>query len=386
LTKRDCEGKELNALPSQYLSLLIAIQENPFGTIEELAGRAGVSKPTAAKKTAELMGLGSGAIRRRQVEQKAYFTVKPILNYLNLSCESVDVLLETDGLKGVLKLEEVATKHPYTVYRSRCYGALNGLLMQFRTPVGTRPMIEELVRRLSDEGVVTSYRFLPTGEEPTVYTSLRIEGWDPKTLTWKFDWEDWFGKDIASDKPLKNKGTIGQSLSWLTRNDLFILQELMKGARRKNRDFIEALEKNNVPFTPQTFSRRCSMIRDQCIEGYRVTFDPAVFDIYSNILVLGSGNKTYLQKLRTKLQKKPIPFESTMRVSGSELFWFVRLQPSHLSPLLTNLLSNLEQMTVCLLDYAHSLLYNIWPDTLDESAHKWRTDKQFMIDNVLQGK
>jgi hypothetical protein len=126
------------------------------------------------------------------------------------------------------------------------------------------------------------------------------------------------------------------------------------------------------------------MIKDQCIENYRVIFDPAVFDIYSNILVLGTGNATYLQKLRTKLVKKPIPFESTMRVSGSQLFWFLRLQPTHLSPLLTNLFTGLEQVTVCLLDYTHSLLYNIWPETLDENAHKWRTDRQFMVDDVLK--
>jgi len=323
-------------------------------------------------------------VRREKAEEKAYFVVKPLLNHHNLGYEPVDVLLETNDLEGVLRLEDIATRHPYTAYRSRCYGAINGELLQFRAPIGTRPLIEEMVKQISDEGVVTGYRFLPEEDEPTVYTSLRIDGWDSKTLTWKFDWDAWFTAETIVDEPVEREEWPGKSLSWLTRNDLCILQELMKGARRKNSDLIETLRKNGTSFTPQTFSRRYRMIRNECIDGFRVTFDPSAFDIYTNILILGTGGSAFLQRLRTKMVRNPIPFESTMRVSGNQLFWYIRLQPSHLSPVLTNLFSSLKQMTVCLLDYTHSYLYYVWPETLDENTHSWRTERQFMIDDVLR--
>lgn len=317
------------------------------------------------------------------LDGKRYFVVNPLLDCRNMGLESVDVLLETHNLDGIETLERVAKYHPYTAYRCRCYGAMNGVFMQFRTPMKTSSRIRELVRTLKRKGVVNRYRFLTTANEPTIYTSLRIDGWDPKTLSWNFSWDRWFKKPVGRIRSQERNGPAGGALQWLTRRDLSILYELMKGARRKNIEIIRALAKAGIKFTPQTFSRRFKMLREHCIEGYRVTFDPSAFDIYSNVIIFGRGERDTLHKLRTRLQNRPIPFESTMRVSEDEIFWFLRLQPTHLSPLLASLYSQLNEMSVFLVDYSHSLIYYIWPETLDEDAHKWRTDRRFMIDDVL---
>ncbi|MHA1771082.1 MAG: hypothetical protein ACTSYL_12945 [Candidatus Thorarchaeota archaeon] len=355
--------------------MLIAIQEKPFGTIEELANRAKISKPTAAKRLRILQGAGGG---------KKYFTVSPLLNYYNMGLESVDVLLETNNLEDMKIIEQVAYHHPYTAYRCRTYGAVNGVFLQFRTPHRSNPKIKELIRILKREGIIKKYKFLATTQEPTIYTSLRIDGWNPDTLSWDFDWNKWFKLTVKPPRLEKRTGEMSSALKWLTRRDLNIIHELMMGARRKNIKIIKALAASGIKFTPQTFSRRYRMIREECIEGHRVTFDPEVFDIYSNVVIFGKGDESNLTTLRSRLETKPIPFESTMRTVKENLFWFVRLQPTQLSPLLANLYSHLDEMSVCLVDYTNSMRYYLWPETFDEESRKWRTDRKFMVDDVIE--
>ncbi len=354
--------------------MLIAIQENPFGTIEELAQRAGISNPTAAKRLRILQGAGG---------EKSYFKVSPILNYYNMGLEAVDVLLETQGIEEMKTVERVAYHHPYTAYRSRVYGAENGVFLQFRAPHKSSAKIRELIRIFKKENIVKKHTFLKTTDEPTIHTSLRIDGWDPKTLSWDFDWDKWFKISVSPSMPEERTGARGSVLAWLTRKDLSVIQELMKGARRKNINIIRSLAKSGVEFTPQTFSRRYRMIREECIESHRVTFDPDVFDIYSNVIILGKGEETDLLKIRTRLKSSPIPFESTLRTMNSEFFWFLRLQPTHLSPLLARLYSHLSEMSVYIADYTNSKVYYIWPEAFDETTHKWRVDRRFMIEDVI---
>ena len=97
------------ALSADYLSLLIAVQENPLGTIDELAKRVGISKPTATKRLEILHG------------RNKYFIVNPLLDYHNLGLEAVDLLVDVSDHEGILLLEKTATSHPYTAYRGRCY-------------------------------------------------------------------------------------------------------------------------------------------------------------------------------------------------------------------------------------------------------------------------
>jgi hypothetical protein len=352
----------------QDLMLLMAIQENPFETT------------TAAKKMRELQG----NIVKPGVPQTKFFIVMPLLNYSNLGLEPVDVLLEAKNLKSVIQLEEIARKHPYTAYRGRCFGQINGILMQFRVPIGTQPLVKELVKQLLEQGTISSFKYLPIGNEPRIYTSMKLEGWNQKTFTWEFDWNGWFAEKESMKPSAVGAETPSKALEWITQRDIQMMEELMRGARRKNSEIMNALRVRGETFTAQTFSRRYQRIRDECLMGYRVTFDPSSFDIYSSVLVIGTGEERYLQQLKAKMLKDSIPFESTMNVAGNKLFWFIRLQSSHLSILLSNLYSNLEQMAVYVIDYAHSRFYPVWHEAFNEKEKKWRDDRQFMLDDVLK--
>ncbi|MGY5875898.1 MAG: Lrp/AsnC family transcriptional regulator [Candidatus Thorarchaeota archaeon] len=370
-----------NALTGDYLSLLIALQENPLGTVDELHRITGNSKPTVAKRLRELqgyLGVGKRATKRR------YFVVKPILDIHKLGFEFVDVVLGTKSHKSMLRLEKIADDHPYTSYRGRCFGHYNGLHMQFRIPVGTRHSIETLVERLKDDGTVSDSSFFVSGPCRTEYSTMRIKGWDSETMVWKFDWKEWFDSKVGRLTSNQPEIPSEKPPDWFTKKDAHILRELMKGARRKNLDIITSLNSQGVDFTPQTFSRRYQMLRDEVILGFRATLDPTAFDIYNNVLIFGNADETYLHKLSSRLSKNPIPFQSAMRVCGTNMFWSIRLQASHLSLLLSNLHSNLDSMSVYVVDYTNTLLYHLWAETFDDSIPGWRTDKKFMIEDVLK--
>jgi hypothetical protein len=318
------------------------------------------------------------------LRDNGYFNVKALLNHHSMDLESVDLLVDTHNLNGVKKIERMADNHPYTRYRSRCFGSHNGVFLQFRSPTGSRRNIEEVIEQLREKDIVAGYDMMSKSDDATINSVMQLDNWDPKTMSWKFDWNKWFETEQPLVTPPSPEGKPGGALEWLTKNDLYILQQLMIGAKRSNAEMIRAIKKEGVAITPQTFGRRLKTIDEVCVEKYRVNFNPLAFDIISNILINGKGKRKYLRSLYTKMAKRPIPFESTMRVSDSHLFWFVRMPSSHLSSLLTNLHGNLDKMTVTIIDYSESALYSIWPDTLDEENHQWRQDHEFMIDLALK--
>ncbi|MHA1638077.1 MAG: hypothetical protein ACTSUB_08685 [Candidatus Thorarchaeota archaeon] len=376
----------LNRLNGKYLSLLIALQEKPFASIAELVERLeeSPSKPTIMKRLRYLEGHERELLPKDGSKLKAYFTVNPILNMHNMGYEPFDIILETNDLKSVERIEQITIKHPYTTYRIRCFGAVTGMFLQFRIPIGTRPLLDELVESLVEKNIVEKYTILPQGNQPTIYSTMRIDGWNPDSMSWKFDWDEWFGIKPIKTPKVANTTEPGSSLEWLTKNDLYILQQVMTNARRSNIDMIEAIKSKGLEFTPQTFGRRLKMIQNECIVDYRVSVDPSAFDIVTNVLVTGKGKRNYLQGIYDRMKEAPIPFRSTMKVSGEDLFWYVRMPTSHLSSLLNRLHSEMKQFKVYLMDYENSLLYYIWPETLDEEKHEWRKDREFMVDQVLK--
>jgi len=195
--------------------------------------------------------------------------------------EAVDAFLDVSNLKYVERLEKMATNHPYTRYRSRCFGAHNGLYLQFRSPIGTGDMIEEVITILKEDGIVDDYQILSIGGEPTINSAMKLEAWNPKSMSWKFDWVKWFDADFDTVKYEKPKSRSGNVLDWITKNDLYILQQLMYGAKRSNTEIIREIKKTGVSFTPQTFGRRLKLVDEGCVEKYRVGFDPIAFDILS---------------------------------------------------------------------------------------------------------
>ncbi|MHA1909556.1 MAG: hypothetical protein ACW98Y_19815 [Candidatus Thorarchaeota archaeon] len=318
-------------------------------------------------------------------ERGRIFTVSPLLNLHNLGFEYLGTVVETNSLKQTNRLEKLIEYHPYIRHRSRCYGASNGLIFQFRSPSGTREKILKFLDAIVEKNMAIRYRILASDQTPPVYTSLSARGWEQASLTWDFDWDKWFTTDGTIIPKKKPQGKPGKSLSWLTKKDIFFMNEVLKGARRKNKEIMNSLSNQGIDFTPQTLSRRYSTIKEECFDKYRTFIDASIFDVYNSVLITGEASKNYLSKLSARLNTHPIPFGSTLRTAGKELFWHVRLQGSHLSKLISRISSDLESMSLYIMDYTESARYFLEPDAFNEEEHMWIQDEQFMIQDVLKG-
>jgi DNA-binding Lrp family transcriptional regulator len=373
----------VRSLSNSLLKLLIAVQEEPLATVEQLSKRTGISKPTVAKKMRILEGIKSSE-RIRDHPEGRYFTIAPIIDNPAIGLEYYGVVVETSSIRNMMKLEKLGDEHPYTQYRIRCFGRNNGVFFQFRIPFGTKPLLEELLEDLKNRGVLTNATPLPPEQSPPVYTNLSVSGWDGSKMGWEFNWDEWFEFQKSDRGATKTPRKPGLALDWLTKRDVHIIHEVMQGARRKNLEIIQALNDKGVAYTPQTFSRRYKMIQKDCFEGYRANFDPTVFDIYNSVIIMGEGTKSYLQKLKAKLISEPIPFQTTLRVSENHLFWYLRLQSIHLSKVISNLYRDLKNMSIWNADYASSMSYYVWPEAFDDGERKWRTDHDFLVGNFLK--
>ncbi len=374
----------MEKLTERYLSLLTALQNNPFGTADELAEAAKISKPTVLRRLQALNGSDDVYEDSDLPSGEQYFVVKPLLNFRELGLEQVDALIDVKHADMIEQLEEIAKSHPYTIYRSRCFGSVNGLLLQFAVPLNSSPLIKELFEKLTETDSIARYKILPTSKSIPIYSSMKIDGWDADQRTWNFDWSEWFklGKSSKIKRVEEREPTT--SLEWLTKDDVFIISELMRSARRKNTEIISALEEHDVAFTPQTFGRHLKIINDRCIRGYRVTFHPIFFETLAGVLIYGTSDPKILGALKKKFEKNPPPFESTLRVHEDKIFWYLRIPQSLTNPFLNEAIALIEFIDMCYLDYRNSLLYYIWPKTFDEDSHSWRKDISFLLHDVIK--
>ncbi len=362
------------------MKVLIALQENPLGTYEDLSRRTGFAKSVVYEIVQNL----SSGLDRVNFTRRPYFHVVANPNLWSLGLEIVDVLVEVDSEKKIQFIEQLCYEHPYTLYNARCFGDTNGLLIQFRVPMGSSNYIQNLFQIIQDKGLIDHFSVLPFIKSRSIYSTANVDNWVPKTYSWDFNWAQWFSTEPEILKSNPSTLKPGFAKSWLRKSDVAIIRELTINARQKNIEMMQSLQKSEFKFTPQTFSRRLKRIKEYCIRGYRVFLDPYIFDLYSTVFVWGHGSKENLEKLKTRMRIRPIPFSSTFKISNNQLFWYLVLPPTHLSELLFHLRPILTNMRFNYIDFTRSKTYRLWPPTFDDQKCDWRIDREFMIEEVLE--
>ncbi len=345
-----------------------------MNTVQELAMRVSFSRTTVSEYLRKMSSKGKDSTDR-------LFRVIPQLDEVSLGLNTTDCFLMTSNLESLKRMERLCDEHPYTKYRARCYGAHSGLFVQFRIPSGTQPMIKDLLRRVKSAGHLDAFSVLPTSEHPPIFSTSKVANWNPRTFTWRFDWNRWFEKEVDTVIPQKKGGEA--FLDVLTKKDLYIICQLNHGARRKQKDMIQALSKDGIDFTSQDFSRRLKRIEERFITGYHVFVEPTAFDLYSNVILTATCDSEQIYRLQSRMTAHPIPFRSTLKRNDNYLFWYLQLPPSHLSALLGRMHSISRNFVVTMLDYHRSQVYGPWAEAFDEEAAQWRKDREFMVTDVL---
>jgi hypothetical protein len=342
--------------------------------LKDIAKKVGHSSTTVSKDIKWLSG-------EHPKQSTQFFRVVPNLDEPALGLVTIDAFLEISNLEKIKNMERFCDLHPYTKYRARCFGNHSGLSVQFRVPNGKESFIKSLFSRLKSTGYIQNYSILPTIGKDSVFSISRLQHWNSESFTWDFDWAKW-----SSKKPKKVEKMQGNRVSkaaLLTQRDISILTQLSYGARRKQIDIIRALRNEGVSFTSQDFSRSYSLLNESFIANYMIFLDPEAFNLYSNVVLTGKSNKSFVAELAHRMKESPIPFRSTLRVNEEFFFWFLRLPPNHLSSLFEYLLSNVDELNTSLQDYQTSVAYGVWSGAFDDEKNDWNKSREFIIDDPL---
>ena len=375
---------------TREIRILMGLQAQPLATYQELAELTGYSKSYVYKTLQKL----NQSIHPNNQNKVYYVVAHPKLSSLNL--EMCEIFFHTNNTQHIKILEDICDFHPYTVYRARCFGKHNGLYCQFRIPHGSFSHLEELCTKLKSSNYVDSYQLLSFPSK-SIYTATLLSHWDPEQLAWSFDWDQWFAPIITSinqkppklnsinkiTKPTKNKE--GSAIDWISSKDIAILAELCRDARRKEVDIIETLKnkKDQIDFTPQTFSRHIRRLKEECVDHFRVFIDPQIFDLFHTLVIYVKCNPIIIHHLKQRLEEEPIPFTSTFKHAEKEFFWYLQLPNQHLFALLARIQPLVQELNYYAIDKPTSKNYVPWYYTFDDVRQDWKKDVKFMVTDVL---
>ncbi|NHJ03434.1 MAG: winged helix-turn-helix transcriptional regulator [Candidatus Heimdallarchaeota archaeon] len=344
------------------LSLLIALQENPLAPASKLAKAIGHSTPTVISRLSILK------------EENSYYNVFADIKPETLELEIIDTIIQIDNIESLEYFEKVICyNHPFTLFRIRCYGKMNGIYAQFRMPIGSKNRLVNLLTTLKEKKIIQDFSFPPISTNSrTIYTKANLSNWEPNLMRWKFDWKKWFSKmeKISSSKiSRKNEQSLLNKIDEL---DIALLEEISKSARRKNTEIMEHLnlDKNDIGL-PQKVSRKLKLLDDKIISQYRVFLRWETFEIYNSFLAICECDDIVSFKLQNLLVKEPIPFESTFKITETGFLWYIRCPASHFSDASDIIWRISKKINFYFLDYKKSEFYGLWKDAFDSTNHKW---------------
>lgn len=347
------------------LELLIALQENPLAPASKLAKTVNLSTPTVITKLDLLK------------KDKSYYNVFAHVVPETLGLEIIDILVEIDSIENTEFFEkEICYKHPYTLFRIRCFGPFNGLFVQFRIPKNSREILLDLFEQLKRKGKISNY-FIPNIELNllTVFTKANLTNWQAKLMRWNFDWNTWIEKLRKMDSKAIQKPTTKSIINNLDELDIALLQEITMNARRKNTEIMDSLKLDReVVGLQQKVSRKFKFLDKQVISQYRVFLRWETFEIYNSFLILCECDNEISNKLQNLLIKNPIPFESTYKITKNGFLWYLRCPASHFSDVSAIIWSISTKVKFYYLDYKKSQYYGLWKGAFDSSKNKWSTE------------
>lgn len=353
------------SLDSKSLTLLIALQEQPLGSYQELAEKVSVTRQTISKKLTQLK------------HNKVFTEVRANLALRPLGLTVVDIMAEVP-LKHVQLAETFLDQHPYALYRSRAFGRVSGLYIQFRIPHAALPHLRKSLESLKGLGILSSYELVDSWSLHTT-TKPRLDYWNPETMSWDYNWGIFTQTPIPPQlEPVEPNGQEeGWLLDQLDDTDAFILYHLTRDARSKQKDVLEGIKQfNGKELSPQRISERWNFLQEKAVADYDVFLDWQATGLYNTVLFKVYCAKEVSEWFYANLHNPTItpPFSTRFRAVEDGFMFYTRCPPSHLS-LVTDLLwDKSEKIEATLLDYKSSMAYYFDYGSLDSRG--WKTSEE----------
>ena len=342
--------------------ILTALSKNPLGRINELSKQAEVSDKTFRQRFSKL------------IENKIFLGVSAQICYPTLSLDPI-LIFANAKFRNIGILEDMCDLHPYTRYRIRCLGAVNGLIMFFAVPTGSYSLLFELLDELCDRGLIINYTYsIPIGK--CICVEHDFSYYDVENDSWSFNWADWEDYLSSMNPPPKIEECPPSILHKMDDRDMLILRYLTINARVKLKYLSR---KCNVPI--YHLSRRIKFYRRSgVIDSFRVIisskasrlFDLFHFKCKCSVKVTAKFAKAILK----------IPFQATLIPLTDGFMLQIFLPPSNISSIGEILQKYCDDVQFIWGDYKSSKRYWFYHEPFVNG--KWLSSREYMVDNVLK--
>ena len=361
------------SLSMEEYTILKSIFQEPKFSYSKLAKEVNLSPPTVKKRLNSL--INKGFIKGFHAE---YYPEA-------LGLESHIFLLRVESRDKLQVLERVLQFQPYLVQQSRCYGAINGIMLKVHIPSNSVNNIFTFLEYLKIHDIIKeivhSY-YIGNG----IKTRLNLECWDPKNNEFtNFNWDLW-EKNIDSvdyvpaffslQKIIREKAK--NILPRMHYEDFMILKELLEDTSKKNADIAKELD---IP--EYTLSRRIKFLQENVIRNYLVKFDPQFYGLQDDLIFKVICGTRALTKIVYLLQNLSLPFDSDFRQTDDGFLWKILLPPSEKMRLINLLWSMFPALQIMVLDPQSYINKSFDPSNFSFRTLSWKDSCEFMVEEVL---
>ncbi|MCX8170575.1 MAG: hypothetical protein N3E47_01190 [Candidatus Bathyarchaeota archaeon] len=341
------------------LTILTALGKNPKALLGTLSREVGLS-PVSLKKRIE-----------RMLSDKLLYGVSARINPFTLGLKIVLVFVEASPDKLAL-FERICDLHPYTHYRVRCFGPINGFFVVFYLPIDTTYLLIDLLEELSKDNIIERWVL----ETPTSFPIGCEADYSFYELGvgWKFNWDEW-AKSIEHPEPFEPKKE-KNVLSLLDKVDMQILRELSRNILRRRSEIAKA-----AGVELYHLDKRWKRLEDlSVIEGYRILVGMHFLQITSYVLLKCKCSMRNSMRIASAISK--LPFQSTFFFTSDGFILYIMTTSLDYSLLTSILRKYCEKIEVYWCDYHSSLRYYFYDEAFSDGL--WRSDIDFMVNSILR--
>lgn len=341
------------------LKILSTLGKNPKASLRTLSRDLNLSSISLKKRIEKMLS------------DKLLYGISARINPFSLGLKIELVIVETPPDKMAL-FEKVCDLHPYTHYRVRCFGPINGLFVVFYIPMNTTYLLIDLLEELSKNDVVSRW----TLETPTSFPigcEADYSFYSPE-VGWKFDWNNW-ARGIEHIEPIEPKEE-KNVLNLLDKVDMRILRELSKNILRRKSEIAKA-----AGIELYHLDKRWKRLEDLgVIEGYRVLVGMHLLQITSYVLF--RCRCPMKDSMRIASAIKNLPFQSTFFFTSDGFILYIMTTSPDYSSLASVLQRYCKKMEVYWCDYRSSLRYYFYDEAFSNGS--WRSDIDYMVNSILR--
>jgi DNA-binding Lrp family transcriptional regulator len=272
-------------LDEENIRIISAMKKYGPRNLQQISRKSGVPYPTVYTRVTKLEGEGL-----------LQTWAAPDHSRIGLA-RGIVLLTPTPGRES---LAREALKIPgYWLRIMRCSGEINGYYSLQAIPSNNRQDFEQYLDQLIASGIATSYRIFWLGDFRSKIPNF--EYYDPKKKTWKFEWKTWL-KFLPDEKHFEQSNEIMVDKVSFDKNDLLILKELEKNARKKLSEFAQMIGVT-LPAAKYRFD---NLVKKGLVQDYVIDilpYAPEISELYE--IRLDYSDENHLAARDKWLQRLP---------------------------------------------------------------------------------